>query len=90
MELVQTVMDLAVKFFPLLLTVIGALVLILAALAPMTSSKRDDRLLELLRKLEGFLIRTVLPFLGTKKAVSAEAQKAEAKAAAKTASKADK
>lgn len=90
MELVQTVMDLAVKFFPLLLTSIGAAVLVLAALAPMTSSTRDDKLLAALRKLEGWLVRVVLPFLGTKKAVAAEAEKAEVKAAAKAASKAGK
>lgn len=90
MELVQTAMDLAVKFFPLLLTVLGAAVLVLAALAPMTASKRDDRLLAMLRKVEGWLVRVVMPFLATKKAAGGEAEKAEVKAAEKAASKAAK
>lgn len=90
MELVQTVMDLAVKFFPVLLTCLGAVVLALAAIAPMTATQRDDRFLAMLRKVEGWLVRVVMPFLATKKSAGVEAVKAEAKSAEKAASKAGK
>lgn len=90
MELVQTAMDLAVKFFPLLLTCLGAAVLVLAALAPMTATQRDDRFLAMLRKVEGWLVRVVAPMLATRKAAATSAEKSEVKAAAKAASKAGK
>ena len=85
MELFATVMDLAGKWAPVMLAVLGAAVLVLAAISPITKSQSDDKALAALRKFEAWLIRVVVPMLSTRAKVGESGAKAEAAKAEKAA-----
>lgn len=87
MELLNTVMELAAKYLPMALAVLGGCVVALAALAPLTRTDKDDRVLSALRKVEAFLVKTVMPMLASRKAAAVSADKDEAKAKAAAAAK---
>ena len=54
-------MDFLTKYGTIALTVIGALCMILAAIAPLTKSDADNKVLAFLRKIEAFLLKLVMP-----------------------------
>lgn len=83
-------MDLALNYLPMLLAVLGGAVVALAALAPLTKNTKDDAALGVLRKVEAFLLSTIMPFLSTRVASKKVAEKSEAAAAVKAANKAGK
>ena len=87
MELLNTVMELAAKYLPMALALLGGCVVALAALSPLTKSTKDDKALALLRKVEAFLIKTVMPVLASRKATGVSADKDVAKAKATAAAK---
>ena len=85
MDTIAKVTSLLVEYAPFALAALAGLVVALAAIAPLTKSKADDKALELLRKLQvalAWLVVKATPS-GARQALAGEVNRVEAAKVAK-------
>lgn len=85
MDIIAKVTALLVEYAPFALAALAGLVVALAAIAPLTKSKADDKALELLRKLQlaiSWLVVKMTPS-GARQALVTEVKRVEATQVAK-------